>query len=132
MRLFYNANHPVEILEQLRIKSSIINRRNRGVSMSSCIINSHGAFTFIFKSDLSWYNQFSKVSYGLFDQFDNLCKNVMFADEHEWWSANDVLFTLNDVERVIFRSQSPAARMHPIITKRNYEKLRIKYGQLVD
>ena len=57
-QLYYNAYHPVEILESLVVKSSVCCNRDRGVSMSSLMIDSHGPFTFVFKPDRSWYNLF--------------------------------------------------------------------------
>ena len=149
MRLFYNAAHPLEILDSLKVKGSICCQRDRGVSMSARMIDSHGPFTFVFKPDLDWYKLFTEVVYdGIHAQrffrgreeevsreewllYEFTHKIEEFSDEHEWWAPGPVCFQLDDIERIIFREHSPGARIHPIISRRNYKKLRERFALLV-
>ena len=149
LQLYYNAHHPIEILNSLMVKSSICCNRDRGVSMSSRMINSHGPFTFVFKPERDWYNIFTEVTYdagralehfkdregrvSLWEwrryEFTNQIPD--FQDEHEWWAPGPIHFQLDDIQSVIFREKSPGARIHPIISKRNYKKLRERFSFLV-
>jgi hypothetical protein len=110
------------------------------------MIDSHGPFTFVFKPDRDWYSLFTEVKYGNFakngfainkltdDEFvryDFTHKIEDFRDEHEWWAPGPVSFQLEDIQAVIFREQSPGARIHPRISVRNHRKLRERFSHLV-
>jgi hypothetical protein len=141
LQLYYNAAHPIEILESLMVKSSICCNRDRGVSMSSQLIESHGPFTFVFKPGRDWYGLFTEVVYDStyamqffkgreeevsfeeWTRYDFTHKRQDFRDEHEWWAPGPITFKLEDVQCVIFRENSSGAKIHPIISRRKYKKL---------
>jgi hypothetical protein len=131
MRLYYNAFHPLEILQTLTIKTSVMNGRDRGVSMSSQPLDCHGPFTFVFKEGVRWARQFKEVKYGDWDKVDFLHKSRIFEGEFEWWSPEAVEFTLVDVERVYFRPECPGAKMRPRVAKKVAGELAKKYPFLL-
>ena len=127
MKFYYNCWHPLEILQSLVIKVSTINGRNRGVSVASQMINSHGPFTFVFDN----LTDLQQVEYGA-GSVDFTHKPEIFANEFEWWSQEPVHFQLDDVEAIIFRMNSPGARIHPRIAKRTAKTLQQKYREIYD
>lgn len=131
LKLYYNAYHPVEILESLTIKTSSCCGRDRGVSMSSQMIDSHGPFTFVFKEGCEWFWLFTEVEYGDSPSVDFTHKVRDLEDEHEWWSPDSVYFRMEDIERVIFRIGSPGHRIHPRIGNRNYKALQENFPALI-
>ena len=131
MKLYYNAHHPVEILESRTILTSTCNGRNRGLSMSSKLIDSHGPFTFVFKPDRHWYNQFQQVIYTNDHPIDFTHKLPMFQDEFEYWSPSPVHFQLDDILHIIFRLRSAGASMQPRVTKRRLKELKSLFPALV-
>ena len=131
MKLYYNAHDPIGILESLKIRTSVCLGRDRGVSMSSKMIDSHGPFTFVFREGREWFSQFNEVQYGCFSPFDFTHKVTELQDEHEWWSPTLVRFQIEDIERVFFRIGSPGHRIHPRIGGRNYKALKQRFPELV-
>lgn len=130
-RLYYNASHPLEILQSKTILTSKVNR-DRGVSLSSVLLNCHGAFTFVFKPDLPWYNQCTKVKYGQFKVYDFTHKTPIFKDEKEYWSKDPIVFEIEQIEKVIFRYDSPARRIHPRKTVKIAKQLEKEYPDLYE
>jgi hypothetical protein len=149
LQLHYNAYFPVEILDSLLIESSIVCNNDRGISMSSRLIDSHGPFTFVFKPERDWYKFFMEVVYDggnawrffrereeavLQEEWRLYCfthKREDFQDEHEYWAPGPIHFQLDDIQSVIFRENSPGAKIHPIIAKRNYKKLQERFSILI-
>lgn len=107
--LYYNCENPQLIIDSLTIKTSKI---HTGVSMTtSDHMISHGPFRIKFNRAV-WFNQFEQIKYG-----DDLGqKTTIFADEEEWYSKQDVRFSLNDVVEIIYMVNAPIIR--PIVTKR--------------
>jgi hypothetical protein len=117
--------------------------------MSSRLIDSHGPFTFVFKPDRDWYKLFTEVVYdGVFaSQFFKgreeeaspeewalytfTHKIEDFQDEREHWAPGSIHFDLDDIQQIIFREKSAGARIHPIIAKRNYRKIRERFSLLI-
>lgn len=130
MKLYYNAAHPIEILQSLTVLTSKMCGRDRGVSFSSEMLNSHGAFTFVFAPDRPWYAQCIKVKYGNWKRITLTRKSPLFRQEKEWWSSDAIRFSLEDVEAVIFRYDSPARRIHPRKTVKIAKQLKLAYPHL--
>jgi hypothetical protein len=117
--------------------------------MSSRLIQSHGPFTFVFKPERDWYKLFTEVVYdGIhapqffkgreeevsldeWTRYDFTHKISDFQNECEWWAPGPIRFRVEDVQCVIFRENSAGARIHPIISKRTYKKLRERFSLLV-
>jgi hypothetical protein len=136
MQLCYNAWVPNEILEACLLKTSQIDGRDRGLSLSSNLdLWGHGPFKFIFKPDLPWYALFKECKYGLparrpDEPFTDtrIYKPEFFREEQEYWSPINVRFKLTEIEKLIFMSHSPGARIHPRICVRRWKELQEKWG----
>lgn len=127
--MYYNAAHPLEIMDSLTILTSKVNGRDRGVSFSLVPIDCHGPFTFHFvQSD--WFKQFTPVQYGNWGQIDFLRKPLIFENEQELWSRKPVHFSYHDVISITFRKNSPGARIHPIKSKRIAKELKKRFEKL--
>jgi hypothetical protein len=132
MKLAYNAHDPLTILSSLTIKTSNIDRRDRGLSFSENLcLWSHGPFKFIFRDDREWYGQFTKCTYDHSKPFTFTNKNRIFESEQEWHSIKPVQFKLDDIEKMVFMARAPGARIYPIKSKRTWRKLQQLYFDLL-
>jgi hypothetical protein len=132
LQLCYKAWHPLEILTENRVRVSVIDRRERGLSFSSYLgLWSHGPFQFVFQTGLPWYGQFTPCTYDPKGPLTQLNKKDFFADEAEWWSPVDVQFQREDIVKVVFMADSPGARIYPIKTKRTWKQVQQQFGDSV-
>jgi len=96
----------------------------------------HGPFMFIFRPGRKWYLSFFKCIYGVppnerrLDIPHQLYKNECFRVEQEWWSRHSVEFDIEDIEKIVFMANSPATRIHPRNTKREYNLLVREFPQI--
>lgn len=122
-KLYYNCDSPINILLSANIFRSKI---FRGVSMSAWEqLGSHGPFKIAFRQ-APWFAQFKPVTYGAAKDGH---KNVMFKDEQEWHSPDEVNFKIADVEYVMHMTNAPAG-IGPIIRKRTIDVLKRTWPQL--
>lgn len=129
MKLCYKAAHPLEILTSSMLKTSTLDRRDRGLSMTTNQQESgHGCFMFKFKQGLAWYSQFIACVYDDSLPGSPLNKKSFFAVEQEWWSPDSVVFQMADIEAIVFMSNSPAARIHPRKSRRVWQEVQAAYG----
>lgn len=121
--LYYNCGAPLKILEECRVRRSILDGRDRGLSMSSWSeMGSHGPFKIAFNPS-PWFKQFIQVKYG-----PAPFKNPMFQDEQEWFSYGDVEFQLQNVQYIMFMLNAPVGAIGPRILKNVRRSLTMKYG----
>lgn len=128
MTLAYKSWHPVKIFRDRRVLTSVLDGRDRGLSMTTNLSESgHGPFMIVFRPDRPWYAQFLRCEYGVrpADRRNvpaQVYKNECFRCEAEWWSPTAVEFVEQDVEKVVFMSDSPATRIHPRKTAREWKQ----------